>query len=279
MTQAPLRHSYASMTRVAMLVMAIIALAVAMVMQAQAARGETARGETAQTPEAITLFLAASLQPVTSALLEQNPNFEVRLVPASSGLLARQIALGAPSDIYITADPKWSAWLKGKSVKVIEARPILSNRLALIASASSGVKLQAVKNTELTPDGVRTLLQNAKRIAVGDPVHVPVGGYAQQIFDKLGLIDSSFSQRLIPLINTRATMLHVERGEADIGIVYRSDALFVRKASLLGLVPASLHNPIRYDVLLLTERAREFYDFLARSKARANFSSFGFTPL
>ena len=274
MTQAPLRHSYASMTRVAMLVMAIIVMAVAMAIQVQAAHGETA-----QTPEAITLFLAASLQPVTSALLEQNPNFEVRLVPASSGLLARQIAHGAPSDIYITADPKWSAWLKDKSVKVIETRPILSNRLALIASASSEVKLQAAENTELTPDGVRTLLQNAMRIAVGDPVHVPVGGYAQQIFDKLGLIDSSFSQRLIPLINTRATMLHVERGEADIGIVYRSDALFVRKASLLGLVPASLHNPIRYDVLLLTERAREFYDFLARSKARANFSSFGFTPL
>ena len=233
--------------------------------------------------EKVTLFLAASLQPALQRLLEANPQLQASLVPASSGLLARQIYFGAPSDIYITAHPKWSAWLKEKRVKIIAQRPLLSNRLALIANRDEqkGGSLASKNSTkrDLTIANLRQLLRSADKIAIGDPAHVPVGGYAQQAFVALGLETAEFTSRLVPLINTRATMLHVERAEAELGIVYLSDALQTKRANLEGLLPAHLHDAIRYDMLLLDERAREFYDFLASPVASELFALLGFIPL
>ncbi len=254
--------------------------------QALAAQQEPAR------TKPITLFLAASLQPVLQRLLEANPRLKASLVPASSGLLARQIYFGAPCDIYITAHPKWSTWLAEKRVKIIAQRTFLSNRLALISSISTSDKesenktvTQALRDREFLRDRelsaakLRALLHSATRIAIGDPSHVPVGGYAQQAFVALGLDEPAFTSRLVPLVNTRATTLHVERAEADLGIVYLSDALQAKHSRLEGLLPANLHDPISYDMLLLDEGARELYDFLSSAEASQIFAEQGFIPL
>ena len=240
-----------------------------------------AQQESAST-EQVTLFLAASLQPALQRLLKANPRLKVSLVPASSGLLARQIYFGAPCDIYITAHPKWSAWLKEKEVKIITQRALLSNRLALISSRvvlKKGAATKEATDKDLTIASLRGLLQGAQKIAIGDPSHVPVGTYAQQVFTALDLDKAELTSHLVPLVNTRATMLHLERAEADLGIVYLSDALQAKQASLVGLLPYNLHDEIRYDMLLLEERARELYDFLSSSDASKLFDKLGFIPL
>ena len=231
--------------------------------------------------EGTIVFLAASLQPVLLAI-DKRHALGLRLVPASSGLLARQIAAGAPADLYLTADKKWTAWLEARRVALLAHRTFLSNRLAFVEPLSASPP-QHEEGT-LTAAATRAQLVSATRIAIGDPSHVPVGLYAQQVFVSLSLDEPSFLAKLVPLVNTRATVLHIERREAPLGIVYRSDALFARRAvrarmRIAGYLPSDLHDPIAYDMLLLREKGRSLYALLSSASARQEFIRFGFTPL
>ena len=247
--------------------------------------------------EGTTVFLAASLQPVLLAI-EKRHGLTLKLVPASSGLLARQIAAGAPADIYLTADRKWTAWLEARNVRLLARKTFLSNRLAFVEpivdsrvdsrvdSLADSLSASIPRHDEdtLSKAETRTKLVSATRIAVGDPSHVPVGLYAQQVFASLSLDKPTFLAKLVPLVNTRATVLHIERAEAPLGIVYRSDALFAKrsvraKMRVAGYLPSALHDPIAYDMLLLGEKGRSLYILLSSASARQEFRSFGFTPL
>ena len=231
--------------------------------------------------EDATVFLAASLQPVLLAI-EKRHGLALRLVPASSGLLARQIAAGAPADLYLTADKKWTAWLEEQKIPMLARKTFLSNQLALVEPISEDTKPH--EEGTLTALQTRARLVSAKQIAIGDPSHVPVGLYAQQVFASLSLETPSFLSKLIPLVNTRTTVLHIERKEVPLGIVYRSDALFAKavvpaKLRIVGYLPSDLHEPIAYDMILLAEKASSLYDFFSSASARQEFLRFGFSPL
>ena len=231
------------------------------------------------------VFLAASLQPVLLAI-EKRHGLTLRFVPASSGLLARQIAAGAPADLYITADMKWTAWLEARGVPLLLHETFLSNRLAFVEPIVKPLSPSNPRHEEgtLTASQTRARLVSATRIAIGDPSHVPVGLYAQQVFASLSLDKPSFLAKLIPLVNTRATVLHIEREEAPLGIVYRSDALFAKRGArarmrIAGYLPSDLHEPIAYDMLLISEKGRSLYALILSASAREEFVRFGFSPL
>ena len=233
--------------------------------------------------ESTIVFLAASLQPVLLAIEKQH-GLALRLVPASSGLLARQIAAGAPADLYLTADQKWTAWLDMRSIPLLARKTFLSNQLALVEPLPLSSAMPPHEENTLTPSQTRARLVAATRIAIGDPSHVPVGLYAKQVFASLSLDKPAFLAKLVPLVNTRATVLHVERKEVPLGIVYRSDALFAKRAArakmrIAGYLPAALHEPIAYDLLLLREKGRSLYALLGSASVREEFVRFGFSPL
>ena len=241
--------------------------------------------------EGTIVFLAASLQPVLLDI-EKRHGLSLKLVPASSGLLARQIAAGAPADLYLTADTKWTTWLRRRHVRLLASKTFLSNRLALVEPRA--VSTASHEEKILSAAETRARLVSATRIAIGDPSHVPVGLYAQQVLVSLSLDKPAFLAKLVPLVNTRATVLHVERGEVPLGIVYRSDALWAKRAQsqlraectskcakmrIVGYLPSDLHAPIAYDMLLLSEKGRGLYAFLSDAAAREDFFRFGFAPL
>ena len=238
--------------------------------------------------EGTIVFLAASLQPVLIAIEKRHDHVHsLRLVPASSGLLARQIAAGAPADLYLTADRKWTAWLETQNIPLLARKTFLSNQLALVEPLPLSLSATSAQHEEvtLTASQTRAQLVAATRIAIGDPSHVPVGLYATQVFASLSLDTPSFLAKLVPLVNTRATALLVERQEVPLGIVYRSDALFAKrderaKMRIVGYLPSALHEPIAYDLLLLREKGRSLYALLAEdSSVREEFVRFGFSPL
>ncbi len=242
--------------------------------------------------EGTIVFLAASLQPVLIAIEKRHEHdhghvLSLRLVPASSGLLARQIAAGAPADLYLTADRKWTAWLETQNIPLLARKTFLSNQLALVEPLPLSWSATSAQHEEvtLTASQTRAQLVAATRIAIGDPSHVPVGLYATQVFASLSLDTPSFLAKLVPLVNTRATALLVERQEVPLGIVYRSDALFAKrderaKMRIVGYLPSALHEPIAYDLLLLREKGRSLYALLAEdSSVREEFVRFGFSPL
>jgi molybdate transport system substrate-binding protein len=258
------------------------ALGVAGVASAAIGPGAAAGGEVAArpTPEPLLVFAAASL---TDALGEVDRAFtarthiEVRASFAASSVLAKQIEAGAPADVFFSADLDWMDYLDARKLLRPGSRhDVVSNRLVLIAAADSGVSLKLAHGVDfgpaLGPDG---------KLATGDPGSVPVGKYAAAALRNLGVWDQ-VSPRIVGAENVRAALAFVARGEAPLGIVYRTDALAEKRVRVVAEFPADSHPPITYPVALTLHagpEAAQFEDFIRSKAAAAIFRKYGFEPL
>ncbi|MCI0594530.1 molybdate ABC transporter substrate-binding protein, partial [Chromohalobacter sp.] len=129
--------------------------------------------------ERVKVFAAASLTDAVNALAdayERDHDIEIVPVYAASSTLARQIANGAPADIYLSANEQWMDWLgKQDGVALSHRHDVLGNRLALIAPRDSALD-------RFTPEGSASIAERLGdgRLALGNPEHVPAGIYAKQ---------------------------------------------------------------------------------------------------
>ena len=74
----------------------------------------------------------------------------------------------------------------------------------------------------------------------------------------------------------------VERGEAPLGIVYKTDAALSDKVSIVGAFPADAHPQILYVMAVCEgagDTAEPFARFLRSRQAAEVFERHGFTPL
>jgi len=132
---------------------------------------------------------------------------------AASNALARQIQEGAPADVFISAmRPRWTpSKRRGDSNDTRQSR--LSNTLVVVVEADS----------PLNVDSARALAEPAtKRIALADTKGVPAGIYAKEYLEKIGVWEA-VKERVVPTENVRAALAAVESGNADAGIVYKTD--------------------------------------------------------
>ena len=195
----------------------------------------------------------------------------------ASSTLARQIEQGAGANVFASADTQWMDGLTARGRIADGTREnLLGNSLVLIAPAFPKPSVVTV-----APGlDLAALLGPGGRLATGDPAHVPVGIYAEQALRKLGLW-SVAEPRLARAENVRAALLLVARGEAPAGIVYSTDAATSPGVAVIGIFPASSHDPIVYPFAVTrdgdTPEARAFLKFLAGSEARAVFLARGFT--
>jgi len=228
--------------------------------------------------EKVTVFAAASL---TNALTEVGQKFdqqhhsETVFSFASSSTLARQIAQGAPAQIYLSANQKWMDYLIDNDAVSRDSKvTLLRNSLVLIAPSSAApANITINKNWDL-----KKSLTDA-RLAVGDPDHVPAGRYAKQALSYLNLWQQA--EPLLARANSvRGALALVERGEAPLGIVYSTDAQLSKAVTLIDTFPAASHKPIEYPLALVnkqpTEGAKDFYQYLQTQDAKAIFSKYGF---
>ena len=194
---------------------------------------------------------------------------------ASSSTLAKQIEQGAPADVYISANVKWTDYLQ-KAGSIAEGTRInlLHNRLGLIAPADS-------KQTKINLTDPAEIVQalGDGRLAMGDPDHVPAGIYGKQALVSLGLWPD-VSGKIAAAANVRTALALVETGEAQLGIVYTTDAAVSKKVRLVAVFPADSHDPIVYPAALVagrdTEKGRAFLKFLTSPEAKAVFERYGF---
>jgi len=227
--------------------------------------------------ENILVFAAASLTAPLQEIAdtyETRSNDKIRISFAASSALARQISKGAPASLYISANLKWMSFLEDQGLIVGKSRrDLLINRLVLIAP---GTDRPAIN--ELTPKTMELLLSD-RRLAIADPAHVPAGIYGVQALKSLNLWTVT-RDRLAPMLNVRAALALVERGETRAGIVYATDAHANARVKRLFTFPAKSHDPIVYPSALVgqknTETARRFYQSLSGPAAKSIFTRHGF---
>ena len=187
---------------------------------------------------------------------------------ASSGALAKQIAQGAPADIYISANPKWMNYLvQQRFIPADQVSTFAHNSLVFIGGEDAPVK----KLDDIT---------QLKRIAIGSPKSVPAGQYAEQALRAAGLYEK-LQDKLILAKDVRQALMYADRGETDGAFVYRTDALLARDAVILLEVPQSLYQEVTYPIAatkegLANSQALAFLDFLKTEQASAILKKYGF---
>lgn len=224
----------------------------------------------------IKVSAAASLkdafQEIVAAYLKSTPDVTITTNFGASGALAKQIVQGAPADLLVSADGKWIDYLLQEGKGVAATRQTLASN-TLVFAGQRGKSLAALGD-----------LRRLERIAIGSPASVPAGNYAVQAMRAAGIYEDLEKERkLVMAQDVRQALLYADRGEVDGAFVYRTDALLAKHAAILLAVPADLHAPITYPLVLTTgaeERpeVKAFFTYLLGSEAAAVLEKYGFAP-
>jgi molybdate transport system substrate-binding protein len=225
----------------------------------------------------LTVFAAASLSDALKEIAKMyEPANGDKLVfnLGASSALALQIKQGAPADIFFSADEaKMDDLAKANLIAADTRASLLSNTLTIVVNADAGAAIAG------PADLAKPLVG---RLALAEPQTVPAGIYAQEWLQKTGLW-KNVVDKVVPTENVRACLAAVESGNADAGIVYKTDALLSKKVRVAFEVAAADGPKISYPVAVLkeskhAEAARKFAAFLAGPEARAVFLKYGFLP-
>jgi molybdate transport system substrate-binding protein len=230
-------------------------------------------------PLTLLVFAAASLG---DALEEADQAFArksglaVRASYAASSALAKQIEAGAPADMFFSADLAWVDYLDQRGLlRAGSRRDVLGNDLVLIAPADSAVQLK------ITPGFNLAAALSGGRLALADPDSVPAGQYAHAALSRLG-VWTSVADRVVRGENVRAALAYVARGEAPLGIVYRTDAQAERRVRVVDVFADDTHPAIIYPLAITRQahpEAARLAEFLASDAARPIFERYGFKVL
>lgn len=227
--------------------------------------------------QSVTVFAAASTVEAVSAITEtyeRNSGAHIRPVFAGSGSLARQIANGAPADIFISANGAWMDHLEDLGFIVPDTRTVVArNRLVLTGSPCLQSQSRSI------PEAIRST--GDEPIALGEPTSVPSGAYAKEALSNLELW-RFVEERALFAQSVRTALAWVVRCEAALGIVYASDAHSSVQYGVRTVAPfpTETHTPIRYPAAIVTGNdgpaARDFLAFLTSGDAAAIWIKFGF---
>ncbi len=162
--------------------------------------------------DSVTLFVASSvvesMQEIKESYENSHPEIRVELVSAGSQVLAMQIIEGAPADIFISADIRQMNRIQGFD----EPSVLVENGMVAI------VGLGSIANS------VEEAIAQASRIVLAHEA-VPAGQYTLQALTMMGLWEDTESKVYSYEQSVNGVVAKVVMGQADLGFVYKTDAL------------------------------------------------------
>lgn len=227
-----------------------------------------------------TLFISAAIS-LTDVLLEIKEIYEketgisITFNFGGTGSLAQQIEQGAPVHVFMSANEKWLERLSTAGHIDLKTRiPIASNELVLITNERSPLTYTSFEQIDHT---------DFQTMAIGNPDTVPVGQYTKEIFMQLYMWEK-IEDTLVFAKDVRQVLTYVETNNADIGVVYKSDALTSTSINILAHADQSMHEPIMYSAAMTEqatnmERAQQFLDFMQTEKVQRIFEKYGFNKV
>jgi molybdate transport system substrate-binding protein len=201
---------------------------------------------------------------------------EVKLVFGSSGNFYRQIAQGAPFQIFMSADESFVFKLADEGKTRDQGHLYATGRLVLFAPQRSRLQVDA----ELAGLKAALAAGGIRRFAIANPEHAPYGRAAEEVLKTVGLWDALRPQ-LVLGENVSQAAQFASGGSADGGLFAYSIALAPQIAKLgrYVLIPENLHKPLRQRMVLVRgarDTAQVFYFYLQQPTARAIFKRYGF---
>ncbi|MCI2399667.1 molybdate ABC transporter substrate-binding protein [Aliiroseovarius subalbicans] len=234
-------------------------------------------GARAAVADRITVFAAASLKNALEQVaseFERASGHQLTLSLAGSSSLARQIELGAPADVFLSANVGWMDRLLHNGALQEDSRfDLAGNKLVLVAPRADAVQMDLTSLAATLGEG---------RLAMALVDAVPAGIYGKAAMEHLGLW-KGVAPQVAQADNVRAALALVALGEAPFGIVYASDAMAEPRVSVVATFPTETHPPIVYPAAIVAGRdraaVRAFMSYLRGDQAWTAFAAQGFTPV
>lgn len=208
-------------------------------------------------------------------MFERQGLSRVRFNFASSNTLARQIARGAPVDVFISADETQMRVVEEAGAIASGTRVnLLGNRLAVVTRRRTSAPVT---------DAASLARPDIRRVAIGNPDGVPAGVYAREYLRRIGLWER-LRPKVVPTQNVRGALAAVENGAADAAIVYESDAASSRRVQAGFIVEAPDAPRIVYPAAIVArspqrDTGMRFLQFLCGPEAARVFRDHRFIPL
>ena len=212
----------------------------------------------------ITVLAAASLTEVFPRIAG-SPHYSF----SGSDQLALQIRQGAPADVYAAASPKYTQLLYRDGFLL---KPVVfaTNKLIILVPKSNPANINTAY--DLRREGIK--------LVIGDRT-VPIGTYTRQILDTLGITADVMKNVVSQETDVKSIVTKVALGEADAGLVYRTDASPVASRTKSIALPDWAQPPIRYEVAVVKTSshlvaARAFVKQVVSKRGRLLLGKAGF---
>lgn len=239
----------------------------------------TAAVQSAKSQQELVVFAAASLKESFSALEKvfetTHPQVDVTLHFAGSQELRTQLQQGAIADVLATADQKHMRELESANLVVLP-EIFARNELAIVVSPQSAKKITTIHE-----------LPQAERIVLGAP-EVPIGRYTLDLLDRASVaLGPDFRSRIESKVlsrelNVRQVLAKVKLGEADAGIVYRTDAKTTPELVIVA-IPREWNVIAEYPIARVKNSqadkvARAWLELIRSTRGQQILQEFGFLP-
>lgn len=237
----------------------------------------------AQAP--ISVAAAADVRDALGAIIaafEARDGAKVRATFGSTGNLARQIAQGAPFDLFLSADESFADRLIAEGHAEGPGALYAVGRLALVTRREGGLDIAGGL------DAVATALSagRLRRFAIANPEHAPYGMRAKEALEKSGLW-GRLGPHLVLGENVAQATQYVLTGAAEAGITAYPLTKSSEAAPLaVVLIPAETHSPLRQRMVLTRRgvgssgtnatRARALFDLIVSPAGQAMLQAYGF---
>ena len=227
----------------------------------------------------LTVAAAASLQEVMADVADdfmaEHPSVTVSALSFDgSSVLATQIIGGAPVDVFASADEASMARVDDAGLLAADPQRFATNTLQLAVAPENPLGIESLADLERAGshgEGPTVVLCAAE---------VPCGAAARQLLDRDGVeLDPASEEQ-----NVTAVLTKVASGEADAGLIYRSDVLRAN-GDVAGIeIPGADEAAGDYVIAPIAgagsaTAARAFADFLLTDAAQARLASLGFGPV
>lgn len=228
----------------------------------------------------LVVFAAASLRDVFGALArpftQAHPGAHVTFNFAGTQELRAQIEHGAAFDVLAAADERHvEALVRARLIRepIVFAR----NEPVLVVSLEAASRLHRFED-----------LPFAGSLVVGAP-EVPIGRYTRQVLDRASsVLGPAFRAQVLDRIvshelNVRHVLNKVRLGEAEAGIVYRTDARMAAATVIERPIPSAYSVGAVYPIAVAEEAAqrelaRMWVAFVRSAPGRGILRSAGFEP-
>jgi molybdate transport system substrate-binding protein len=247
----PKRHTLAAVLVVVSVLVSLAALA-----------GRAAGAQRAQ----LTVYAAASL---TDVFPKIDPAQKYSF--GGSNTLAAQITLGAPADVFASANLTLPNQLNAKGLC---SKPVVftRNTLVIVVPTSNPANIHSVY--DLANKGVKLDIAGSG---------VPVGSYTLQILKNMNLSTAVLANVVSKETDVREVLSKVALGEADAGFVYSTDAKTVPGKVTVIKVPAWAQPKVQYGICVVTKSpnqsdAQAFVNKVMSKAGQAQLLAYGFLP-